>query len=649
MKRIFSFLLVCLTFLAASAQGESRENPIRVTANGTFELRGQSEQNLTTWFVIPAEAFGDSCNMLTVSVSGGNYGDVEAFSANATDDVRVVYLTAQDAPKLKWLWEPTQGDVYVAISQDNEGGKATFTLTKALPGEVRESALEAVEGVNNIPAGVAPEVWFRYTATQDAIVNLRGVILLSNVIDAQGFISCIKSAVPEGFRLQAGAVVYFQLNSIGGDFSITLSEIPEGYYADKPIDVTEMNQFEVTIPNDPNATTDSAAQSELYWLYHAQQSGHLMWGTDDSAWIAGMWGASVTDQTTGKRLGTPLTEIVAGMLTYTVNVEAGHDYLIAQTIGHGKGRQANVYLLFTEGVTGDTKENPIPLTLGQPTDLGRKAATTRYYLFTALADGTYTATIHAGGQVRATTPRDGSWNIGRDYSIQDRQMHIDDNIPLKNGETLLLEVSLTSDIDIHVDGSDADKPNYSILITLNEGTGEVTPDVPGIDPAHAIVAEHEDRFDIPQNSDEDYFPHYYAVDLQGGLDLYVVTHHSPAINSPACVSFSQDGGLHWGAAEQDNLYSDTILADADGKKVGRQYEVMAKMEDRHILIRVEGVGFLYEGATWQLILSGTPHPTAITHLSSTTTSAPCFDLQGRQVQNPTRHGIYFMQGRKVVK
>lgn len=652
MKRFISFLLVCLPFLVASAQGESRDNPIKVTGNMSTSLLGKPEFNTTTWFLVTSDAF-DQGNLLNIMVSGGNYGDIIVSTVNGSCESENVFLTTEGLTVMKYLWDNSRGDLLVAISQDNAGGQVQFTITKANAGEVRRNALEAVLGENIVPAEAGNQVWYHYTATSDAIVKIQAFSFLSNVLDASGLVFCPKSLIDEGFRMQDGQEIYFQIENMGGEkFQITTSEIPVGHYSDKPLDITDLSLFKINIPVDPTASTDGAAQSERYWLYKASENGLLMWGTDDGAWTSGSWGASIVDQTTGKRLNTPLTAVQAGMVTYTISVEAGHDYLIAQTIGHAKtSRDVNVYVAFTTAKQGETKDDPMYLTLNEPFDMGRESSVTHYYLFTAPVNGHYTAMVHAGGQVRATTPRDGSWNIGRDYSNQELQMHVDNNIFLAQGESLLLEVTLTSDIDIHTNGSDASKPNYYILMTLNDSEDE-KPARDGEEIVNAIVAQENTPYMIWQNGSEEYYPRYYSIKVPADTELEIKTQHSEAIGSPLCLAITLDD-QHWNGVKYTN---ELISGTQDMRYVGRRYIVDAISEARVIYVYVEGVSFLYEGATWQYkLIAKEDKPAdegdqdAIHSTNVSATSAVLYGLDGRRLQHPVRHGFYISNGRKVIR
>lgn len=652
MSRIYTLLFMLCSFLSAFAQGESQENPIRVSSGTTVSLLGAPDQNTTTWLLVPQEAFATT-DLLTVQVGGTCYGDMTFLPALLPDQARTVFLTSADSRLVKYLWKEEQGDLYIAISQDNAGGTATLSFSKAKPGEVRQNALQAQLGANPIPSGVASEVWYAFTSEVDTMVYL-STSVSGNILDTDGHIFGSSSQAINGFRMRAGGTVCFCVKASVVSFTISQGAIPEGEYADRPIDITSQSAFTFDIPVDPNATTDGAEQSERYWLYRAEKSGLLMWGTDDKAWMEGMWGVAVTDQTSGKRLGTPFTHTQAGMLIYTVNVEAGHDYLISQVIGHAKSsRTVRVYVTFSAGQQGDSKDDPIPLTLGELLDMGRSASTTHYYSFTASVDGVYTAAVHAGGQVRATTPRDGSWNIGRDYSIQDRNMHIDDHIALAAGETLLLEVTLTSDIDIHTGSQDADVPNYSILITRQGDipTHEVRE---GEDIAHAIRPEYDTLYDLWQSDAEGYYARHYRVDLKTGYTLYVITHHNPAISSPACVTFSLDEGHTWSDSNGD--VCQFALTNKDGQKTGRQYEVIPMGEDRTVYFRVEGASFLYEGAQWTCVLDTNAVIDSISDVDTPSQPTPLFDLQGRKLSDAHRSslnahhhkGLYISGGKKYL-
>lgn len=644
MSRIYPLLFMLCSFLSAFAQGESRENPIRVSSGTTVSLLGAPDQNTTTWLLVPQEAFATT-DLLTVQVGGTCYGDMTFLPALLPDQARTVFLTSADSRLVKYLWKEEQGDLYIAISQDNAGGTATLSFSKAKPGEVRQNALQAQLGANPIPSGVASEVWYAFTSEVDTMVYL-STSVSGNILDTDGHIFGSSSQAINGFRMRAGGTVCFCVKASVVSFTISQGAIPEGEYADRPIDITSQSAFTFDIPVDPNATTDGTEQSERYWLYRAEKSGLLMWGTDDKAWMEGMWGAAVTDQTSGKRLGTPFTHTQAGMLIYTVNVEAGHDYLISQVIGHAKSsRTVHVYVTFSAGQQGDSKDDPIPLTLGELLDMGRSASTTHYYSFTASVDGVYTAAVHAGGQVRATTPQDGSWNISRNYDIQDRQMHIDPNIPLRAGETLLLEVTLTSDIDIHTSGEDAAVPNYSILITLN-GEQPSHEAREGEDVAHAIPAVEGQPYAVMQSSDETYYPRFYVLQLPAGVTAVLSTQHADAISSPACMSFTLDG-QHWGGDAVP--YTETLITDAStGKKTGRLYTLAPSAEDRTVYVLVEGVSFLYEGAVWSYTLQSGGGEDAIHHLMADEDRTATYTLSGHRAGRSHPAGIYVRKGRKFV-
>ena len=645
MRKFLLFLAFCLlSSVSAFSQGESRENPILVSSDGSHSLLGKVDANTTTWFSISPSVF-DRNNLVSASISGGNYGDIIFIPTAEGAPTETFFLTTSGRQQFKHLWDEAQGQLLIAVSQDGEGGKIDFTFTKAKAGEVRQNAVASNEGINIFTGNnYSSEVWISFTSPREAMVYLQDASLVSNVLSADGIIVCMKDFVPGGFRLQEGQTCYFCLANTGSvSVNIRLTEIPVGYFSDKPLDITGLSSFVVDIPEDPNASSDSSAQSERYWLYRAEQSGILMWGSDDAEWTSGMWGAGFFDRTLGKRLNSPVTAQQAGMVTYTVPVEAGHEYLIEQVIGHGKARKANVYLVLKDGAQGDTRDNPIPLTLGESTDMGRVATTTRYYLFTAPKAGVYTAEIHAGGQVRATTPQDGSWNIGRDYDIQDRHMHIDRNIPLAEGESLLLEITLTSNIDFHVGDADASIPNYSILITCNndEPTDEDVRD--GVDIAHAIPATAGTVYEIWQNGSDGFYPRYYEVQVPAGQELVVTTQHSEAISSPSCISFTLDG-QHWNNVEQ---VSTLVSSESTGKKIGRQYVVSAKDFARTIYLYVEGVSFLYENASWQYSLVSADVIKATKESASSSTTV-LYDLQGRRMASPKHPGVYISSGRLVL-
>lgn len=649
MKNIYVSLLVMLSLLCSStvvrAAGESRSEAIEVAQAGTWTLNGAKDVNTTTWFKILPEALGDA-DMISLQITGDNCGAVDIFVNDEADAVNTLIITdASKNPLVKQYWYEGTSAIYVAVMQDNANGQATFGFSHAQPGEVKEKALATVVGSNTVGSAFSP-VWYSFTSTEDKIYFLSSsAVTFSEVRSAETGLSICPANLlnVEGFRLPEGDKVYFRVLKGSGNFVLHAQDILPGMFPDKPFDITDINSFAVDIPADPNASDDGAAQIERYWTFTASKSGVLMWGTSDADWMKGMWGVSVIDQTdNNRRLSTPLTRVEMGMLTYQVNVQAGHTYMISQVLGCSRSAHTvTVRVALNDGAEGDTKENAIPLALNTLLDLGRKTANTKYYRFTAEQDGMYTATIHAGGQVRATTPQDGTWTIMRDYSIQERQMHIDKEIALAAGESLLLEITLTSDIDIHTNGSDAEIPNYSILITQNEE--EEKPEVrEGEDVEHAIAAVASTPYPLYQSSAEDYYERYYRVEVPAGMTLVITTHHTAAAGTPSPINFTLNG-KSWNEVK----YTTTILTDEADKKVGREYVVEPLPEDRVIFVETDGVSFLYEGATWQYEIVG--DETAIDFVPVYAGAKMYYNLSGQRIAAPTKKGLYIVNRKKVLR
>lgn len=649
LKHTIALFIAVLGFAAsAHAEGESRETAIPITEACTKPLMGEADKNTTTWFVIEPASFADN-DLVTVSVIGNNYGDIIFYEEGAQSEMTMI--GTDKGYSAKKLWISKNQPVYVAVTQDGPGASASFALSVASPGETRFNAITVADGTSEVNSNCFP-VWCVYTASASKVVTIKSTAGVGNAIDFEGHNVCMANDMLNGFRMQQGSTVYFPVNSSAASVTIELSEPQEGYYADMPLNITGKSEFTIDLLSDPNANKDSAAQSERYWIYEADKSGFLMWGTADKDWQEGMWGCGINDTTTHKRLNTPETKIQAGMVTYTIPVEAGHVYLISPTVCYSqKARQVTLYTTFIEPEMGDTKDNPIALTLNDARDLGRVISLTKYYAFTAEKTGTYTATVHAGGQVRATTPQDGSWNIGRDYSIQDLQMHIDDEINLAAGETLLLEVTLTSDIDIHTDGSDASKPNYSILITLNDGGDTPAPDVrEGEDIAHAIEAEPGVAYAVMLSSDENYYDKYYKIVVPANDTLLITTLHPEGISSPACINFTLDGAK-WNVVKSTS----TFIKNEDGtKNIGRLYVVEPSDAVRTIYVETDGVSFLYEGMTWSYdinVSSSEDGPVNIKSLHSEGAAA-IYMLNGVKVDGMSAPGVYVIKSngssRKVI-
>lgn len=654
MKRLLKFLMM-LTALSvvcsnAFAQGGSRADAIQVNFGETYNLSGRKDFNTTTWFYVDSLDFIEN-NLLTVALSGGNFGDVAFFGADNPEVDELFFITGENGkgtnPTFKKFWNAADGGLLIAVTQDNSGGKVCFSLSKAIDGETRQNAIEAVAG-NNRAESQLRTVWYSFKALEEKEYFITSDSRIGNAVDSSGHIVCVDVLLSSGFRMEAGMTVYFPVTVIEtAMFSISSRDLQAGYYSDFPLDITGLSQFVIDLPADPNATTNSSAQSERYWSYTADKTGFLMWGTSDAAWIEGSWGCTVRDMTEERNLNTPKTEKVAGMLTYTVPVMAGHTYMIFQSVAYAKARKVTVYAIYKEPRQGDTRDNPLILELGKQLNIGRKSENTRYYSFTASEAGVYTATIHAGGQVRATTPQDGSWNISRDYSITGMQMHIDDAITLDAGESLELEITLTSDIDIHVDGSDSSIPDYSILITRNDDSGQTVPEVrEGEDLQHAIELQQNEKVALQQNNDEDYYVHYYKIAVPANDTLVIVTDHSPAVSSPDCIAVYDMNGTVM------HCSTDFVVTEGSDRRTGRIYRLGPSDSDRTLFIATYGVSFLYDGALWSYYLLSEG---VVSSVDSQDTldmgSYEYYLLDGTRTENIDAPGVYLARdlNKNVVK
>lgn len=641
---IAAIMLMTMPY-AAMADGESRNNPITVSGQGTFSLFGKADANTTTWFSIDTAMFS-SADMLYLKVSGKNYGDVAFFSQESDAPLEMFLTGSQDgtSSEIKKVWNNSMGTLYVAVTQDNSGGTATFSFRNALPGETRQNAIQAQMGSNNGTSSMR-NVWFSFTAPEEKVYSLKTQSHVGSIVDAQGHTVSTASTLLSGERMAEGQTIYFQLQVFTDiAFSIESREIEPGYYSDYPLDITEQSQFQVFLPEDPNATNNSSDQSERYWIYTAEKSGSFMWGTADATWVSGMWGCMVRDLETGKALNTPKTAIMSGMVTYTIAVEEGHSYLIAQTVAHTKERNVTVYTIYNEPELGDTRDNPITLALDTKTSLGRTTTNARYYSFTAPSDGIYTAEVHAKGQVRATTPDDGSWNIGRDYSIQDMQMHTDSSIGLKAGQVLLLTVTISTDLDIHVDGSDSSIPDYYILVSRNSDLTQ-TESKEGEDLEHAIIPLQNAGTALQLTSDEGYYIHYYKVTVPAGDTLIVTTAHNQAVSSPDCIAMlNQDG-------ESITCISEFTEDPASGLKTGRFYTLDPSETEIAVFIATYGVSFLYEGATWSYSLkTGSTNTGIQTSLPEAQSIGVMYHLNGMRANHSSSKGIIIRgDGRKLFR
>lgn len=647
MKKIYFFLTLLLStfFVAtASATGESRSNPINVTQAGKVILYGAEETTTDTWLCINETALGEN-NMIVFAFSGGHYGDVTFYDGNSSTPLETIAIGGENPTTVKKYWDAESTKMYICISQDGPNGSVMLSFATAKQGETHNNAVSARIG-SNIVSKNAETVWYKFTANEKKVYTFDVKnCTISNILNADMRISSPANLASAGVAMSAGETVWFNVTDFSAGVSptivITAIEIKAGDEPDNAIDATNLSQFIFSVPADPNASENNgAAQTEHYFTYTASKSGFFQWGTTDESWVKGMFGCTVRDVTEGKNLDTPKKETLDNFVIYTIPVIAGHTYLIEQTIGHTKSaRDITVFVSFEEATNpGDLPENPIILKLNSKEDLGRVISTTKYFSFTATEAGVYTATVHAGGQVRATTPHDGSWNITRDYSNTELQMHIDDEITLAAGDVLSLQVTLTSDLDIHTNGSDASKPNYYILITKNAGSN-----VPGVrdgeDIEHAIIGEPDKAYDLYQSSDEDYYDRYYKVVVPANATLYVTTSHDPTIGNPKPINFTLNGKT-W----NDVKYTTTDIKDSEGKFLGCKYECATSAEERVIYIETDGVSFLYEGATWSYTIDG--DVTAIGSIAIDA-NAEIYSISGTKTSRITKPGLYIVNGKKV--
>lgn len=423
------------------SRGESRSTAILISGNVEEELLGKESigkeyfYNTTTWFLLDSNALSEM-GIMTIKLSGGLNGEVALFAADSADPVKAYGIGGGSGmlpvnSTIDFDIAPQEHTYYVAITQDNVGGKVAFTFSTVTPGQTMGSAIEATLGANEAIAGN----WYKYTHNASEMVSITNV---STVYQADGGLVAMGADVTSGFRMSDGQTVYFQAN---GNFVIKASEIPVGTVADNPLilelDENGRGQFKFML-------SGSDSDATRYIKYVATQTGSLMYGTNNSQVLEMAFGSSVIDLTTGKRITVAQRLETYGYFTYTFPVVADHEYLIEQTLANNVGTVI-FSVVFTPAAEGEVLDMPITLPYGEAYDLGRKASAAKYFCFVAPEAGDYQLIVNAQGYVRRYLADGSSYSIQRDYA-GGTDFH-NEVVTLAKNEKLLFSVEATADIE----------------------------------------------------------------------------------------------------------------------------------------------------------------------------------------------------------
>lgn len=599
-------------------RGESRSTAIGISGNAEEALLGKASigndyfYNTTTWFVLNNDSLTDK-GVMTIRLDGGNKGHIALYDSESIDPIKSYFFGEGSGmlavgTSVDFDITPATHTYYVAITQDNVGGVATFTFSEAAPGQTIGTAIQATIGKNTATANN----WYKYTHTADNIISITNV---STVYDANEGLVAAGEDVTFGFRMTPSQTVYFQANR---DFEIKATDIPQGTVADKPLVLTLDNEGYGQFNFNLNGSNSDATR---YILYEATQTGTLMYGTSNDKVITMAFGSSVIDQTTGRRITVRCQSEIydTPYYTYTFQVVAGHTYLIEQTLANNLGT-VNFMAVFTPAQTGEVMDMPIALAHSCAYDLGRTTTTPRYFRFVAPQAGDYLLSVHAQGYVRRYLSATTSYAIQRDYT-RGTDFH-NETTPLAKGDTILLSVETTADIEhIAVDIQDFFIPNYYIVCSLTNADDGTTIEQP-------LPADTTNVYEVTA------MPQWYGpINVPAGETL-TVTAIAPQQHAHAAIVHLTDEKGQW-INNQTN-----IVYDLSAQSTTHTYTLRTASEERTVYVLTSPTA---AGSHWSL-------GDKITPVSPITLSSAQPQRRYNLLGQPSHgHGIVITQGKKVIK
>lgn len=609
--------------LQPAPEGSTRSTAYTIAESCTRVLRGQAptqevdglvHTNQSTWFRLDGESLS-AYDLLSVQVGGDNETSVSLYCDDQDTPLRF-YMLGEGSGMLP-LGTMLIFDVdfqrhtyYIAISQDDAGGTATFTFSKAQPGQSIASALEARMGQNS----VSSPAWYRYEHQGEGdMVTIEGGGI-SVICDAQGNTLMRGNDARSGIRMRQGSVIYFQASY---DFTIGVIELEPGLSSDKPLPLT-LGQYDTG--NYSFLLNGSAGDDVLrYVLFEATADGILMIGTTHKNVITSACGCMVRDVTTQRPVNVVQKQQVfdTTYFTYTFEVAQGHSYLIEHTLQDNYG-EVSFLAAFTPAQEGESQNTAFTLQLGLPLDLGRHETSTRYMRFTAPASGDYLISAHVLGQVRVLG--DEAHNISKDYE-NGTDFHRE-VVTLQEGQQLLLSATPSTDIE-HLKGAgqtaeesvqDYFIPNYYIVVQPAQEQG--------IDPTSAQPLQPSQMQSVGQGMT------WYTVQVPADEPLNVVL--SDAGSSVAPILLADEQG-RW------------ITKESELSRTGQTYVLTPAAQSRTIYLVTNGL--TDASVQWRYYV-GTEEVTAI-QSPSAVVGGRIYDLQGRPAQ--PRHGLYIIGGKKIAK
>lgn len=581
-----------------------------------------------TWFRIDRKALGGK-TLMNLKLTGGNFGDVTISSADISAGYVIGEASGCIPPGManfkQYIGNGTD-DIYINIGQENINGKVEFTFSDAKDGETKDNPIAAALGSNNFSIGSGlSEVWFSYVNNGDNVITIKGV---STTVYSQngGIVASGADVSTVGFRMGNGDKVVFPVSAAGNiNFTIAQNNIAEGEYPDNPIDITNLSTFSITLPS-------GSSDALRFMKYSASESGTFMYASSNAKMREVAFSATVRDITAGNKVVNVIQQEQTGYYTYTFTVDAGHEYLIEQTLQNGMGK-VDFRTKFTAAKDGDVKSKPIIMAQNKSYTLGRKQTNTKYLQFTAPEAGTYLVSAQVKGQVRVYGEEE--YNIQRDYA-NDSEFR-NDEMELKEGQSVIFGVTPNSDIDIHIqDASLSDDkfqqdffvPDYYIIVTKkDESARGFSLDMP----VNNLPAETAISFGDCNT--------YTSIFVPEGCGLEVTETLSASHPGSAGIYFTENG--KW-----ITLASQVAMADGvDASAKTRVFTLNEGSKNRTIIVLAEGA--LVSG-TWKYKLLGDA-PTGIENVDVTAgnRSEGIYTIGGVKVKSADKAGLYIVNGKKV--
>lgn len=611
--------------IQAASEGSTRGTAILITANGTMDLLGtphvgEDYFNKTTWFRIQKAGAFTGLDLLQVKIDGDNETEVALFIDDETNLFKRYSMGSGSGmlalnSTVQFDIDVAQHEYYIAISQDDINGTATFTVLNAAPGETMSKAFTAVEGQNTVEVAG----WYKYTHTGGTkIIKLTNI---SNVYSQNGGNVAMGDDVKVGFTIGEGTSIYFQALTTG--FTLTLSDIEPGMTTENPIVIT----------NDEGATfqlgTSAATDAYRFMQYTATDDGTFIYATQNKKVLEFCNGATIRDITNPDApkivsvIQTKTDEFGDTYFIYKWTVTSGHTYLIEQGLGNNYGTVV-FSTMFTPAAEGETIGKAIAINLYEAKDLGRTVTTTKYYKFTAPAAGDYTVSVQLTGYVKSYDADLNASNISRSYS--DGLEYHNETFTLAEGETLIFSCQPSAVIEhIGVGINDSLIPNYYATITKADGES-------GIDYTHPAAISL--KTEMPLGTSNVW---YGPIAVTANDTLYIIANTDAKVNAIYFAEMTENNGLQWINNE------DAIAVEhQDGKQI---YTLKPTKTNREIQIMSYGME-----CTGSFMISLNDTITGIVEVAplmdSNAAPKDIYTISGQKVEKVLPGRIYIINNRK---